>query len=469
MILDQLYTGGYSAVADTSKFFYNFPTRIAERKYLGCIHPVNPNDHLVYGGLPMGAGNSLAIAGRHGAASFRKLKEICPLYRGKPVANTWWRLYSNGIECESHLGHGLVFIGDDGSPAGLVWAHRDDFLLHGPTYQKTVDGLTAFLDLTVRVGLLCHPGKLTPPTHVVKYRGLLFDTTSTPTTRLPEYNRAKAVAMIDFAKSHRQRISRLGLAVAVGVLESMVEGTPSRIGHTYLHNVQETLHPKDWEGYDFPYYSFAELSERDCSDLKMWEWILERNDGRQARGSRSGTLVPSFGDGSGTGTGGMVQYVEGAPFEMWMGTWHPRAYHFSANWKEMRTPLATLERAKAAERDVTFFYFTDSSTVYYAVSKGSSTSKSLHAMVEKIKRSEIELGCHLEVVHVPGTTIITERTDGLSRGIWISTLHPQPTQQQLLSEIFAPVTASPDIHGFWTIGADVVIVNIVYLGMQPRL
>jgi hypothetical protein len=223
----------------------------------------------------------------------------------------------------------------------------------------------------------------------------------------------------------------LGLAVVVGVLESLVDATPSRIGHTYLQNVQKTLHPKDWSGADLPYYSFAELSDIDCKDLEMWRWILERNTGRQARGGHSGTIIPSFGDGSGTGTGGTVQYTEGEPFEMWLGTWHPRAFHFSANWKEMRTSLATLERAKTSKRDIkgiTFFYFTDSSTVYFAVSKGSSSTPSLNDMVEKIKRLEIDLGCHLEVVHVPGTTIITERTDGLSRGIWISSFHPRPTQ-----------------------------------------
>jgi hypothetical protein len=115
----------------------------------------------------------------------------------------------------------------------------------------------------------------------------------------------------------------------------------------------------------------------------------------------------------------------------------------------MRTLLATLERAKASKRDirgVTFFYFTDSSTVYYAGSKGSSSTKNLHDMVEKIKPLEIELGCHLEVVHVPGKTIITEHTDGLSQGIWISTFHPRPTQARLLTEIFAPDMASPDVQ-----------------------
>jgi hypothetical protein len=323
------------------------------------------------------------------------------------------------------------------------------FLIHGSTYQKTVDALKDFLDLTVRVGLLCHPGKHTTPAHVVKYTGLLFDTTDVPTLRIPEYKRAEAIAMTDFALLHRRRLSRLGLAVVVGVLESLVEATPSRLGHTHLRNVQEILHPSGWDGPELPYYSFAELTDKVCSDLKMWCCILERDDGRRARGGRSGTLVPTFGDGSGTGTGGTVQYVKGKPFQMWLGTWHPRVFHFSANWKEMRTLLATLERAKAEQRDVdgvTFFYFTDSSTVYLAVSKGSSSSPSLHDMVVKIKQLEIELGCHLEVVHAPGTTIITEQTDGLSHGIWISAPHPRPMQARLLSEIFSPVVTCPDVQ-----------------------
>jgi hypothetical protein len=42
--------------------------------------------------------------------------------------------------------------------------------------------------------------------------------------------------------------------------------------------------------------------------------------------------------------------------------------------------MGTLERAKEQQRDVTgvtFFYFTDSATAYFAVSKGSSTSSGL--------------------------------------------------------------------------------------------
>jgi hypothetical protein len=115
----------------------------------------------------------------------------------------------------------------------------------------------------------------------------------------------------------------------------------------------------------------------------------------------------------------------------------------------MRTLLATLERAKAQGRQdlcgTTFFYFTDSSTVYFAVTKGASSSPGLHDMVEKIKKLEIELGIHLEVIHVPGTTIITEKTDGLSRGIWVSALNPRPDQNRLLGEIFSPIPHSPTL------------------------
>jgi hypothetical protein len=395
----------------------------------------------------MGAGNSPAIAGRHGAALLRLMRTRCGLYQGQATPNTWWHHYSVGKPYDAEWGHGMVYIGEDGLPAALIWGHCDDFLIHGPTHAKTTAALTAFLDLVVDVGLLCHPGKLTPPAQVVKYTGLLFDTTGVPKIRIPEYKRAKAAAMVDFAIHRRDRMSRLGLAVVVGVLESLVEATESRIGHTYLRSLQETLHPKDWAGHDLPYYSFAALNATNIHDLKMWLWLLSRNDGRSARGFRSGVLIPSFGDGSGTGTGGTVQYQEGEPFEMWLGTWHPRLFHFSANWKEMRTLLATLERAKTQRRNdiqgTTFFYFTDSMTVYCAVTKGSSTSPGLHDMVERIKMLEIELGINLEVVHVPGTTIITERTDGLSRGIWVSVLNPRPSQAQLLSEIFSPVCSSP--------------------------
>jgi hypothetical protein len=67
-ILTQMYAGGYTAVADASKFFYQFPTAPSERKYLGLLHPVPRFATPEYLGLPMGSSNSPAIAGRMGAS-----------------------------------------------------------------------------------------------------------------------------------------------------------------------------------------------------------------------------------------------------------------------------------------------------------------------------------------------------------------------------------------------------------------
>jgi hypothetical protein len=458
-ILDQMYTNGWSAVVDASKFFYQFKTHPKDRKYLGCIHPRHPEQHYVYGGLAMGAGNSPALAGRYGAALLELLRLKSQYFQGQVQQNTWWAHYAFDKPLDPELGHGLVTIGKDGSPVALAWGHCDDFLLHSPTRVKTLRALHDFLDLAVDVGLLCHPGKLTPPCHVVKYTGYLFDTKSVPTLKIPEYKVDRGLALVAYALRHKNHISRLALAVVLGVLESLVEATPSHIGHTYLRRLQYILHRTDWAGNDLPYFSFAIL-DADCQDeLDLWKWLLQLNPGRHARGTAAGTLIPSFGDGSGTGTGGTVCYPNGTDLEMWMGVWTPQVFHFTSNWKEARTLLATLERARARVEEMlstyefrgsTFFYFTDNSTTYYTVSSGSSKSPGIHLLVKRIKQLEIELGIHLEVVHVPGTTLIVQGTDGLSRGVWLSALQKRPDQSSILSAIFAPIPFSPDV-GAWAL------------------
>jgi hypothetical protein len=448
VILDQLYAGGYSAVVDASKFFYQFQTRPDERKYMGCIHPIDGR-HLQYRGLPMGSGNSPSIAGRFGAAFLRLLRDTCPAFQGSLSTNTWWDAYAANQPFQDCLSHGRNLTGTDGLPAALVWAHCDDFLIHGPNLEKTHQALRQFLDLAVDVGMLCHPGKLYPPAHAVKYTGLIFDTTAEPALRIPEAKREKCLAMIDYLLRKTDSISRLSLAIVAGVLESVSDATPSRLGHTYLKSLYSTIHPLGWEN-SLPYYSSTVLSEANRLDLAWWRHALIVDAKRRCRGSRAGTLIPTFGDGSGTGTGGTLQ-LPGQPMRMWMGAWSPQIFHFSSNWKELRTLLATLQHAKEQDSSLagtTFFYFTDNIVTYYIVSSGASSSFELHRLIVKIKNLELDLGCALEVVHVPGTTIITQGMDGLSRGIWCTPMHHRPDQSRLIAEIFAPVTFSPPL-GDW--------------------
>jgi hypothetical protein len=64
------------------------------------------------------------------------------------------------------------------------------------------------------------------------------------------------------------------------------------------------------------------------------------------------------------------------------------------------------------------FYFTYNEVTCNICKKGSSKTLSLHLLSQQLKAPELALGCRLEVIHVPETTMITQGTDGLSRGIW---------------------------------------------------
>jgi hypothetical protein len=135
------------------------------------------------------------------------------------------------------------------------------------------------------------------------------------------------------------------------------------------------------------------------------------------------------------------------PLTMWKGQWAPTVFAFSSNWKEITTLVLTLDHLSTTDPDAvkgtTLFYFTDNSATYWICQKGSSKHPHLHEQVLKIRALETKMRCQLWVVHVPGKVMITEGTDGLSRGIWITSLHKQIPREVLLPGIFAPLPFDP--------------------------
>lgn len=444
-ILDQLYEGGWSSVVDASKFFYQFRTRREDQPHLGMVHP-RDGHLLVYTGLPMGASPSPAHAGRYGLAFLRLLKEEYGEYQGEPTANCWWSGFCyQGYDPK--MGYGYLWKLPDGAGVVKIFVHVDDFLLHGPTEALTALALTHFLDMSVNVGLLCHPGKLKPPSQVQLYVGFYFDTRGIPMLRVPEDKREKAHGMVNYVLSRPDghQYSRLALSVLTGTLESLVEATPARVGRTYLRYVYDDLHTDCDIQPSAKYYSKVGLTAASLEDLGWWRHLLSSPLARRARGHRSATLVPTFGDGSGTGTGGTIQ-LEGSPLSLWMGAWSQSSFLRTSNWKELKTLLITLQALKANHSDrvegATLFYFTDNSGTYWISEKGSSRSPGLHRLIRQVKLLELELDVDLQVVHVPGLVMISQGTDGLSRGIWTSLLHETVDQQRLNAAIFAPT--APD-------------------------
>ena len=88
-ILDQMYTGSYIAIADASKFVYQFDTNPDDFPWLGLVHPLS-SELLEWLGLPMGAGNSPALGRWYSLAFLHKLQEHAPdVFGMTPVMNCW--------------------------------------------------------------------------------------------------------------------------------------------------------------------------------------------------------------------------------------------------------------------------------------------------------------------------------------------------------------------------------------------
>jgi len=244
-ILERLYTGGWSAIVDASKFFHNFPTHPRDRPYLGCIHP-KTGQRLWYMGLPMGSSQSPSLACRYGLSMLRRLAEQEAVFQGHIHENGWRRRLQDGTHHPAH-GTGLIRIGNDGLPVALVWAFVDDFKIHAPTRAKLIVALNAFMDLALRLGLVCQKVKTKPPAQVHKYCGFIYDTTGIPTLRILTEKRSRGLAMIHFLRAggETMELSRLTLAVVTGLLQSMVDATPQRVGQTYLRRLYDRLHDLD--------------------------------------------------------------------------------------------------------------------------------------------------------------------------------------------------------------------------------
>jgi hypothetical protein len=398
-ILPRLYTGGYSAVADASKHFYNFPTRPEERRYIGCVHP-RSRQQLWYTGLPMGLANSPAIACRLGNSGLRLLRTESELFQGVPNKNSWRRSFT-GTPYHPKWCHGRFLMGADGLPTALIFAHVDDYLVHGPTCRKTCLAFNEFMDLSVRLRIICQPKKTRPPAQRQKFCGFIYDTTGIPRLIIPEDKVTKALASIQFlrAGAGSRRLARLTLAIVIGRLQALVDATPQRIGNSYLRRLYDELHAIEARRHDgrLEYYSVINLSPVAWQNLEWWEEYLVQNTGALGVSGQSGTLVTTWGDGSGTGAGGTLEiWDETGPTPMltWMGTWSPNIQSFSPNWRELRTLYQTLQRQREnlALRNSTVFYFTDNLVSYYIMASGSSTSPELHWLV---------LACHLEVIDDP--------------------------------------------------------------------
>ena len=129
------------------------------------------------------------------------------------------------------------------------------------------------------------------------------------------------------------------------------------------------------------------------------------------------TAFYGFGDASSSGFGASVEREDGTVGRF--GIWASDEDQESSNFRELLNLVQTVEEeAKhGTMRSAELWIFMDNSTAESCIVKGSSKSKLLHELVVRLRRVEMASGGTLHVVHVAGTRMMAQGTDGLSRGV----------------------------------------------------
>jgi len=122
-----------------------------------------------------------------------------------------------------------------------------------------------------------------------------------------------------------------------------------------------------------------------------------------------------FGNASGEGFGSLWLGSEGS-ISFRFGIWGADGDGTSSNYREFRNLVETLEGMGDNLKGNEVFLFTDNSVSEAVSFKGSSNSEALFHLVVRLYKLEMTHMCKIELVHVAGTRMIRQGTDGLSQG-----------------------------------------------------
>ncbi len=128
---------------------------------------------------------------------------------------------------------------------------------------------------------------------------------------------------------------------------------------------------------------------------------------RYVRRTAVHTVVYGFVDASGQGFGSSLTSPTGVAYTI--GVWGRDDESQSSNYRELHNLVCNMQ-------DSEIFMFTDNSTAEAAYYKGNTPSRRLFHLVLCLRQLEMAQGLLLQVIHVAGTRMIAQGTDGLSQG-----------------------------------------------------
>ena len=188
---------------------------------------------------------------------------------------------------------------------------------------------------------------------------------------------------------------------------------PLRLNEVNLLPVEETT--KAYE--DHP--SLLPAVPRLAKDLKALDLFLasEKVPWRFVRGNKICVAIYGFGDASKAGFGSTLEEGNGS---IWfrLGVWGCSLEEESSNFRELTNLVESIEERikEGGLNGSEIFLFTDNSTAEAAFYKGTSSSEKLFEAILRLRLLEVKEGVVIHFIHVAGTRMIAQGTDGLSRG-----------------------------------------------------
>jgi len=144
----------------------------------------------------------------------------------------------------------------------------------------------------------------------------------------------------------------------------------------------------------------------------------EKPSWRFVRGKEICVVEYGFGDASGSGFG--ASFETGGGIKFVLGVWGKDVGGESSNFRELANLVDALryrsQDKNMSVRGLEVFLFTDNAVAEGAFYKGSSSSKKLFNLILQLRLLEMEAGMRIHIIHIAGSRMIKQGTDGLSRG-----------------------------------------------------
>jgi hypothetical protein len=177
----------------------------------------------------------------------------------------------------------------------------------------------------------------------------------------------------------------------------------------WVHSGQQTLSHPD----------YVSPVPRLMDDLLSLQSLMSSSSPpfRIIRSRSIAVAVYGFVDASSIGFGSTLILPDGCT-AFRHGCWGRDTDDESSNFKELSNLVTTIEEGVASGELVgtELFIFTDNSTAKGAFYKGNSSNRLLFTLILRLRSIEMGGQLRLHVVHVAGTRMISQGTDGLSRG-----------------------------------------------------